>query len=151
MTEKEQTIDYETAAVFRVGTIVHDSITLSKDKNEYKMAGNIREMKPLKPSDITFFNFLDCISGTADDIIEVNGELVIVDKKTISTVTKSSMDRYFSGESKVVSLWFPKEASSDYIFQLNEYALLYYINHGVIIKKGAIIYLDMATRFREPR
>ena len=154
LTEEEVPIDYESSAVFKVGRMVHSGIQLSEEKNEYKMGGNIRNMTPIDSKRITIVNFFDCITGTADDILDINGELVIVDKKTISAVTKNSVDKFFNippNEKKPpVFLWMPKEASEDYVFQLNEYKLLYFIKHGIEIKKGAIIYLEMSTRFREP-
>lgn len=133
LTHPKKEISYESAAIFRIGQIVHSGVVLNPERNETSMGANIRTMKPIEVKDINPINFFDCITGTIDDIIEHNGETIIVDKKTFSTLKR----------------WEPKEAGEDYIFQLNEYKLLYYINFGKEIKKGAIVYLDTASRFEK--
>ena len=105
-------------------------------------------MKPIDPKKINPINFFDCISGKVDDIVEIDGEKVIVDKKTYSSVTKRSAE---DADAKIYSKFEKKEIDSDYVFQLNEYKLLYFLKTGIDIKKGAIVYLDTATRFARPR
>jgi CRISPR/Cas system-associated exonuclease Cas4 (RecB family) len=143
-----QTRTYESQAVMKLGTIVHELIVLNKNENELSLAGNIRNMQYLDPKKINHFNFFDCISGKVDDIVQVDGEPVIVDKKTYSSVTKKSAE---DAESKVYFKFEKREVDEDYVFQLNEYKLLYFLKTGVDIKKGAIVYLDTATRFARPR
>src|SRR5438132_54618 len=54
---------YESQAVMKLGTIVHELIVLNEDENETPLAGNIRLMKPIDPKKINPINFFDCISG----------------------------------------------------------------------------------------
>lgn len=139
---------YESQAVMKLGTIVHELIILDKDTNEMSLAGNIRNMQYLKPEKINHFNFFDCISGKIDDIVTINGEPVLVDKKTYSSVTKKSAE---DKDSKVYFKFEKREVDEDYVFQLNEYKLLYFLKTGIEVKKGVIVYLDTATRFARPR
>ena len=120
-------LDYEKAAIFRLGHMVHAGLTLS-DMNEVHLGANIRTQKVIKTKDINKINFYDCVTGTADDILQIDGETIIVDKKTTNGV--------------------PKEASKDYVFQLNVYKLLYFIKTGVDVKKGAIVYLNKIDSFK---
>ena len=120
-------LDYERAAIFRLGNMVHSGLVLDGE-NEVHLGANVRLMKPIKTKDINSLNFYDCITGTADDILHRNGETIIVDKKTTNGI--------------------PKEASKDYTFQLNVYKLLYFIKTGVDVKKGAIIYLNKIDSFK---
>jgi CRISPR/Cas system-associated exonuclease Cas4 (RecB family) len=146
---EEQTRDYKSMAVMKLGTIVHELIILDKKNNEMALAGNIRKMIPISPKKITPMNFFDCISGKVDDIVNINGELVIVDKKTYSSVTARTAE---DPEAKYYGKYEKKELDEDYVFQLNEYKLLYYLKTGgTEIKTGAIVYLDTATRFIRPK
>ena len=140
--------NYESQVVMKLGTIVHELIVLNENTNEMSLAGNIRNMQYLDPKKINHFNFFDCISGKIDDIVEIDGEPVLVDKKTYSSVTKKSAE---DKEAKVYFKFEKREVDEDYVFQLNEYMLLYYLKTGIIIKKGVIVYLDTATRFARPR
>lgn len=128
-------IAYESAAIFRIGQIVHEGVVLNEKHNEVPLSANIRTMTKIPREEINPINFFDCVTGTVDDLVDYGPDTVIVDKKTYSTLKR----------------WEPTEASEDYVFQLNEYKLLYYINYGKEIKKGAIIYLDTASRFDKIR
>jgi len=136
-TEAPRPYSKETKRIFKMGTIVHDAVILNKEGNEISVAANIRTMKPIKPKAINAINFFDCVSGRIDDVIEFQGEKVIADKKTWSSVKR----------------WNPDKIDDNYIFQLNEYALLYHINHPEEkpIETGVIAYIDVATRFKEIR
>lgn len=137
LTEEYRAPSQETSGIFKLGTIVHDAIILNKDGNEISVAANIRTMKPIKSKFINAINFFDCVSGRIDDVIEFNGSKSIVDKKTYSSVNR----------------WNPDKIDDAYIFQLNEYKLLYHINYPELpeINSGVIAYIDVATRFKEIR
>lgn len=121
-------LDYEKAAIFRLGHMVHAGLILS-EQNEVHLGANVRTLEVIKTKDIKKKgNFFDCTTGTADDILNINGEIVLVDKKTTNGV--------------------PKELSGDYAEQLNMYKLLYFIKTGVDVKKGAIIYLNKIDSFK---
>lgn len=121
-------LDFEKAAIFRLGSMVHAGLVLSED-NEVHLGANIRTLEDIKTKDIKKTGkFFDCITGTADDIMTINGEVVIVDKKTTNGV--------------------PKALSGDYAEQLNMYKLLYFVKTGIDVKKGAIIYLNKIDSFK---
>lgn len=115
---------------FFLGTILHENIALGK-RNEVTLSANIRSMKPIQENEIGTENFYDCITGSIDDIIELDGESIIVDKKTTNRI--------------------PDEPSAEYVTQVNVYKLLLYINEGIEVKKGSILYLDKPSSFRETK
>ena len=116
-------------ANFFLGRIVHENTSLSK-RNEVSVAGNVRKMEAVKSRDIGSHNFYDCVTGTIDDICEINGETYIVDKKTA---------RYI-----------PKEPDEGYVIQINIYKLLLYLTEGIEVNKGAILYLSKTDSFQKP-
>ena len=73
--------DYSSICNFFAGTILHENAPLSK-RNEVPLGANIRTMKPIKSKEVTDLNKYDCVTGTVDDIIEREGDIVIIDKKT---------------------------------------------------------------------
>src|SRR3989304_3485991 len=83
--EKPEPLSAESIANFYVGQLLHQLTPLAK-KNEIKFSANIRTMKPIDVKDINDYNLFDCVTGTADDLIEWEGELVIADKKTWSSL-----------------------------------------------------------------
>lgn len=137
LTEEYRPPSQETSGIFKLGNIVHDAIILNEEGNEVSVRANIRTMKPIKSKDINSTNFYDCVSGRIDDVINWGGEKVIADKKTYSSVHH----------------WNPDEIRKAHIFQLNEYKLLYHINHPDEreINYGVVAYIDVATRFKEIR
>ena len=68
----------------------------------------------------------NCVYGSLDDVIEIDDELIICDKKT----TKKSI---------------PRQVPDNYKIQMNIYKLLYFVNKGITIDKAAIIYIDKST------
>jgi CRISPR/Cas system-associated exonuclease Cas4 (RecB family) len=121
-------LDYEKAAIFRLGHMVHAGLVLS-DENEVHLGANVRTLENIKTKDIKKAGkFFDCITGTSDDIMKINGEIIIVDKKTTNGV--------------------PSQLSGDYAEQLNMYKLLYFVKTGIDVKKGAIIYLNKIDSFK---
>lgn len=116
---------------FFLGTILHENCSLG-GRNEVPVSANIRTMQSVKPENIDVSNFYDCVTGTIDDIIELDdGQTILVDKKTCKQI--------------------PEEPSEDYKMQIYIYKLLLYINEGIDVKKGAILYLDKPSSFFESR
>ena len=133
ITQPKPPTEYKVQAIFRVGQALHEAIPLS-DKNEVKMAANIFSMAPMRPDEINPINFFDCIVGSADDILEIEGVKVIVDKKSYSSKKN----------------WNPSAPDDGYLEQLNIYKLLYFIHNKIDVKYGAILYMDTATRLESP-
>ncbi len=141
--EKPESLSVESIANFYVGQILHKNASLGK-KNEVHYSANIRTMKPIPTKEINDINRFDCVTGTADDLIEFEGNLIIADKKTWSSLKINYRDggSYEKREKT--------EPDSNYITQLNIYKLLIYICDGVEAKKGVLLYLDKATSFKDP-
>ncbi len=85
----------------------------------YKQAKNIKPDSPRQ---------LDIIYGSIDDIIEVDGEIIIVDKKTTGSID------YFSRATS--------RASEGHIAQANMYAVLLQKCYGRVAKRGCNIYIS---------
>ena len=117
------------------GQAVHKVTNLStnREDNELFFGYNYEEDKPvtyeeakaMKPDDP---KHLDIIYGSADDLIEVDGELVIVDKKTTG-----SIDYFGRATSK---------ASESHIIQINCYRVLLNKCYGRDAKRGCNIYIS---------
>jgi len=123
-------LSHATICNFFLGTILHENISLG-GRNEVPLSANIRTMKPVDVKDIGKDNFYDCITGTVDDILEIGGEAVIVDKKTTNQI--------------------PEYPAEEYVAQINYYKLLFYIKEGIEVKTGAILYLDKPSSFKESK
>lgn len=122
-----ETMDEESLCNFFAGTILHENTPLST-RNEIPVKGNIVTLDKITDvSQITSDNFFDCVTGTIDDVLEINGELVIADKKTCK--------------------YLPEKVSQEYVTQVNIYKLLLWITEGVEIQKGAIFYLDKPSSY----
>jgi len=126
----EKPLSYSSICNFYLGTILHENVSLG-GRNEVPLGANIRTMEPIEIKGIGKENFYDCLTGTIDDILEIDGETVIVDKKTTNQIPE-----------------YPDEA---YVTQINYYKLLLYINEGIEVKSGAILYLDKPSSFRETK
>ena len=128
--QPEMPVDYSAICNFFLGTILHENVELG-ERNEVPVSANIRTMKPIKVGEINKENFYDCITGTIDDLVDVDGETMIVDKKTANRI--------------------PERPSPGYVLQINIYKLLLHINENIEIKRGAILYLDKPSSFRESK
>lgn len=123
---------------FFAGTIIHEALPLSKE-NEVGLTADVRHYFPIKKDKITKKNRFDCLTGTIDDIIEYtdpedgHDDIIIVDKKTFNSVKNT-----------------PKTIPSNYADQLNTYNLLLDICQRRRAEWGAIVYLDVATKFEVP-
>jgi len=140
--EDPEPLSAQSIANFYVGQILHKNAKLGK-KNEVHYGANIRTMKPIATKDINQNNIYDCVTGTADDLIEWEGNLIIADKKTWSSLKIDYRTKSYSRREKT-------EPDENYINQLNIYKLLIYICDGVEAKKGVLLYLDKATSFKDP-
>jgi len=140
--EDPEPLSAQSIANFYVGQILHKNAKLGK-KNEVRYSANIRTMKSIPAKDINDINLYDCVTGTADDLIEWEGKLVIADKKTWSSLKIDYRTKSYSRREKI-------EPDENYINQLNIYKLLIYICDGVEAKKGVLLYLDKATSFKDP-
>jgi len=140
--EDPEPLSAQSIANFYVGQILHKNAKLGK-KNEVRYSANIRTMKSIPVKDINDINLYDCVTGTADDLIEWEGRLVIADKKTWSSLKIDYRTKSYSRREKT-------EPDENYINQLNIYKLLIYICDGVEAKKGVLLYLDKATSFKDP-
>ena len=128
--QEQKPLSYATICNFYLGIILHENISLG-GRNEVPLSANIRTMKPIEIKDINKDNFYDCLAGIVDDILEINGEPVIVDKKTTNQI--------------------PEYSAEEYVAQINYYKLLLYIKEGVEVKTGAILYLDKSSSFKESK
>jgi CRISPR/Cas system-associated exonuclease Cas4 (RecB family) len=104
------------------GTALHDVCNLGGVEHELSMFCNIKNGKVKVDKDSIF----DCVKGSMDDLIEIDDELIICDKKT----TKKSI---------------PREVPDNYKAQMNIYKLLYYITTGIEIERACIIYIDKSS------
>ncbi len=136
--ETPEPLTYDSICNFWAGTILHENAPLG-GRNEVPLSANIKTMQPIGKKDINDYNLFDCITGTADDILEFEGDIVIADKKTFSTLSQRGMKKPP-----------PTEPDKGYVAQLNIYKLLLYICEGVEAKYGTIIYLNKATSFKDP-
>ena len=129
--EDPSPLTYDSICNFFAGTILHENAPLSK-RNEVPVGANVRTMKPIKAKEINDINKYDCVTGTVDDIIEREGDIIIIDKKT------------FNGKKKLT------EPSEDYVNQINIYKLLLKVNESIEAKYGCILYLDKSKSFKDP-
>ncbi len=124
----EKPLSYSSVCNFFLGTILHENVSLG-GRNEVPLSANIRTKQTIEIKDIGNHNYYDCLTGTVDDILEIDGDTVIVDKKTTNQIPE-----------------FPAEES---VTQINFYKLLLYIQEGIEAKIGAILYLDKPSSFKE--
>ena len=117
---------FEKALPLVHGTMLHECVNLDGVEHELQLAANVRTMMPVdymtKPRKVDRY---DCVQGSIDDIIEIDDEYIICDKKTTRQI--------------------PKEVPLNYQIQLNIYKLLYFVNYGLEVNKGAIIYIDKTS------
>ena len=128
--QPELPVDYKSICNFFLGTLLHENVELG-GRNEISVSANIRTMTPINAEEINNQNFYDCITGTIDDLVDVDGETIIVDKKTANRI--------------------PEQPASGYVMQINIYKLLLFINEKIEIKHGAILYLDKPSSFFESK
>ena len=116
--------DFKKSLPLAHGTALHNIINLGGLEHELSMFCHISTMTPRTNSDGT--DIYSCVKGSMDDLIEIDDELIICDKKT----TKKSI---------------PREVPEQYKKQMNIYKLLYFITSGIEVKRAAIVYIDKST------
>jgi CRISPR/Cas system-associated exonuclease Cas4 (RecB family) len=104
------------------GNALHDICNLDGLEHELSMFVNVKTGKVKEEGDSLF----DCVKGSMDDLVEIDDELFICDKKT----TKKSI---------------PREVPDNYKAQMNIYKLLYYITTGIEIERACIVYIDKSS------
>ena len=114
--------DFKKALPLVHGTMLHEAVNLGGVEHELSLSANIKFMCPVQAGD----GIYSCVYGSLDDIVEIDDELIICDKKT----TKKSI---------------PKEVPDNYKIQMNIYKLLYFVKTGISIDKAAIIYIDKSS------
>ena len=109
---------------------MHDNSKLS-NINELTMCYDIKNKVALDPQlvkDLPEDQKSDVITGTLDDLIRINGEYVIVDKKTWNN--KWGYEK--------------KAADPFHMLQVQVYTLQLFAAYGIHAKLGCILYLDKA-------
>lgn len=130
---KPEPKDFLKAVPLVHGTMLHECVDLEGLEHEVKMAGQINNLvkHPYMTEERNSEYKYDVIQGSMDDLVEIDDELIICDKKTTKQL--------------------PREVTLQYKTQMNVYKLLYYINKGIDIKKAAIIYIDKTTGWAKHR
>ncbi|MFB5617554.1 MAG: PD-(D/E)XK nuclease family protein [Nitrosopumilus sp.] len=123
--QKEKT--FKQALPLVHGTMLHECVDLEGLEHEVALAANVYKDEPAKYTNKKRGkDYFEIVQGAMDDLIEIDDDLIICDKKTTKSI--------------------PKEVSLQYKTQMNIYKLLYTINNpDVDIKKAAIIYIDKTT------
>lgn len=130
-----QSLEQEKSLIW--GQILHkvvDLIEKDDEKNEFelfynwadKTIGSDEDRAKLDTYTLKY-NFL---AGSIDDLIEVDGDWVICDKKT----TKSNSLKYLKSDRN--------SAKKEHILQTSIYAVLLKLCHGIEAKWGCNIYID---------
>jgi CRISPR/Cas system-associated exonuclease Cas4 (RecB family) len=139
-----KSMDTESMRALYFGQIIHSHTELAKPKfHEIEMAYNyvtdkVVDLKKMKDTPLDDPIWWDIIIGSLDDLIEIDGEYVICDKKTTGSID-----------------WFAKErtpANEGHATQLNHYRLLLKKCKNIDAKYGCIIYIDSknSQRFEKP-
>ena len=114
--------DFKKSLPLAHGTALHNVINLGGIEHELSMFCDIEQMNMVLKNP----NLYQCVKGSMDDLVEIDDELIICDKKT----TKKSI---------------PRVAKETHQIQMSIYKLLYFITTGVDINRAAIIYIDKSS------
>lgn len=90
-----------------VSNVIHGSVVM----HEYPVKYEVGDVK---------------IVGRIDEVLEVDGELIICDKKTVRTM--------------------PSKPYEHHVKQVNMYSALLYAQDGIKVNKGAILYIDVVNK-----
>ena len=116
------------------GLILHEHTKLSHF-HEVTMCYDIKEDKAYTPQEVRELeNTENIITGSLDDLMRIDGEYVIVDKKTYNG---------YMGQYK------KKEPDESYKLQLSIYRVLLDRGYGIDATKGCLLYLDKSSDFTE--
>jgi len=126
--------DFKKSLPLAHGTALHNIINLGGIEHEltmfcniHNMTDNYKEKREMKELDI-----INSVKGSMDDLIEIDDELIIADKKTV----KKGL---------------PKVAKPEHVAQMNIYKLLYYITTGVEISRAALVYIEKTSCWERHR
>lgn len=133
--DKNKSFDTETIRPLYIGQAIHSASMVASDPkyHEITLAYNynndkVVDLKKMKDTPLEDPIWWDILIGSIDDLIQVDGEWVICDKKTTG-----SIDYFAKSTSK---------ASDSHITQLNHYRVLLMKCLGIDAKYGCIIYID---------
>jgi CRISPR/Cas system-associated exonuclease Cas4 (RecB family) len=133
--DKEKSMDTESMRALYIGQAIHNASMVSGDPkyHEIEMAYNyvtdeVVDLKKMKKVPLDDPIWWDILIGSIDDLVKINGEWVITDKKTTG-----SIDFFSKATSK---------ASDSHIKQLNHYRVLLNKCMGLDAQFGCIIYID---------
>ena len=116
------------------GLILHEHTQLSHF-HEVTMCYDIKEDKAYSPQEVRQLeDTSNIITGSLDDLMRIDGEYVIVDKKTYNG---------YQGQYK------KKEPDESYKLQLSIYRVLLEKGYGIDAKVGCLLYLDESADFKE--
>lgn len=73
-------------------------------------------------------NWMD-VTGTADEIVMVDNEIIIVDKKTVNEIPRRAYDRHMN--------------------QIKYYALMLYKLYGIRVNRGVVLYIKKALHMND--
>jgi len=131
-----QTMDTSAMAYLYMGNAIHAVSDLKGKLHEFKMFYHIEEDKGLDQAEYLQMSTEDkwkVLVGTVDDVIESNGQLVVIDKKT--------------WVSKGFKLTAPKD---HHVLQCNIYRMMLQKCAGLDPVVGCILYLDIGDRIEKP-
>ena len=126
----------ELAGILYQGTIVHDNSKLSSI-NELTMCFDIIKKENIDPSQVKAMEKddprkKDILTGTLDDLLRINNDFVICDKKTYNA----------RGYVKT-------EPNPEHMLQVNIYKLMLYYSYGIDAGYGCNLYLDKGDGYKE--
>lgn len=113
------------------GTALHEKIDLG-GQNEVPVESSFYTLTKAMNDGAKGIYDKVTVKGTIDDIVQIDDELILCDKKT----TAKSI---------------PKKIPSQYQWQLNIYKLLYFRQTGIDIKRGAIVWIDKSSGWKVHR
>ena len=115
------------------GTMLHECVDLDGLEHEIKLSGRIDDLtrRAYETKERKSPEKWSVVQGSMDDLVEIDGELIICDKKTTKNI--------------------PREVTLQYKTQMNVYKLLYYIHSGKDVSKAAIIYIDKTSGWSKHR
>ena len=130
-------IDTESMSHLYMGQAVHGLSQLSPDLHEVPLAYDWVEDKPVDLSKLDLKlddpKWWDIIIGAVDDVIKIDDEYIICDKKTTN-----------------MQKWKPKTPNEAHQKQINIYRLLLNKCKGIDSKHGCILYLDVTDKIQKP-
>ena len=116
--------------IFWMGNVIHEHVLLSQI-NELTMCYDIKNDKAIHPEVVAKMpeeETRNIITGSLDDLMEVNGEYIIGDKKTWNARG-----------------WDKQTPNPEYVLQLNIYRVLLHAFMGIDATSGCLLFLDKSN------